>query len=72
MTTPKQVLNYHLKRLENKDPQIRLQAIEQLREIGDATVLEALQALYRNDDDELVRQAAQAAGRDIWSKQNRA
>lgn len=70
MTTPKQVLNYHIKRLGDKNPEARLQAIEELRKIGDLAALEPLQALYQNDDDMAVRRAAQAAGRAIWQNQS--
>ncbi len=70
MTTPKQVLNYHIKRLGDKNPEVRLQAIEELRKIGDAVALEPLQVLYQNDDDMAVRRAAQAAGRAIWQQQS--
>lgn len=59
---------YHLERLKNNLVQTRLDAINELRLIGDPRALEALEALFRNDPEEEVRKAAQQAGREIFMK----
>lgn len=69
MTAPKVVVNYHIKRLKDKNPDVRLNAIDELRKIGDADALEPLQALFKDEDDPKVRRAAQEAGREIWQMQ---
>ncbi|MEL6149280.1 MAG: HEAT repeat domain-containing protein [Chloroflexota bacterium] len=68
---PKVVVNYHIKRLKDKSPDVRLNAIDELRKIGDADALEPLQEVYKSDDNVDVKKAAQEAGRAIWqSKQS--
>jgi HEAT repeat protein len=66
MTT--RLIAYHLERLKNNLAQTRLDAINELRLLGDARALEALEHLYRTDPDEEVRKAAQNAGREIFMK----
>ena len=65
------LLEYHLSRLKDKSPLARIKAIQELVHIGDASVLETLQEIYKTDPDEEVRKAAQKAGREIFLK-NRA
>lgn len=69
MTVPRIVLNYHIKRLRDKNPQVRLNAIEELRKIGDPEAMQPLQEVFQNDDDMQVKRAAQQAGREIWQSQ---
>jgi HEAT repeat protein len=69
MSVPKVVINYHIKRLQDKNPQVRLEAIEELRKIASPDALEPLQAVFKDDDDVDVKRAAQQAGREIWSSQ---
>lgn len=66
MSTIKQIVNYHIKRLQDKNPEVRLNAIEELRKLGDIEAMEPLQTVFNNDDDLEVRRAAQEAGRVIW------
>ncbi len=66
MTT--KLIAYHLERLKNNLIQTRLDAINELRLLGDPRALEALEHVYRNDPDEDVRKAAQQAGREIFMK----
>lgn len=68
MSLHKKILEYHLRRLNDKDPQVRLKTIQELVELGDAAALEALQHTFQNDADDDVRKAAQAAGRAIFIK----
>jgi len=62
------LIAYHLERLKNNLMQTRLDAINELRLLGDPRALEALEQLYRSDPEEEVRKAAQAAGREIYMK----
>lgn len=70
MAVPKVVVNYHIKRLKDKSPQVRLNAIEELRKIGDPEAMQPLQEVFQNDDDMEVKRAAQQAGREIWQNQS--
>jgi HEAT repeat protein len=67
----KRILSYHLSRLEDHSPEVRLKAIEQLALLGDPEALDALQHIYQSDDDRAVRKAAQEAGRAIFLKSKR-
>lgn len=62
------LIAYHLERLKNNLMQTRLDAINELRLLGDPRALEALEQLYRSDPEEEVRKAAQQAGREIYMK----
>jgi HEAT repeat protein len=62
------LLEYHLSRLKDKSPQARINAIQELVHIGDTSVLEALQEVFKNDPDEEVRRTAQKAGRELFLK----
>lgn len=68
MSSVKRIVDYHINRLKDKRPEIRLQAIKELELLGDADALEALQWVYANDEDVDVRKAAQQAGRSIFLK----
>jgi HEAT repeat protein len=70
--TPKKVIDYHLARLKDKNPDIRLKAIQELELIGATETLKALRDVFENDEDSAVRKAAQAAGRAIFLKQQNA
>ncbi|MBZ0300431.1 MAG: HEAT repeat domain-containing protein [Anaerolineae bacterium] len=65
----KRIVTYHLSRLQDKNPSIRLKAIHELGLLGDPDSLNALQEVFRNDADPDVRKAAQEAGRAIFLKQ---
>lgn len=62
------LLEYHLSRLKDKNPQARINAIQELLLIGDTSVLESLQEVFKNDVDEEVRKVAQKAGRELFLK----
>lgn len=63
------VVDYHISRLKDKNPDVRLKAIRELQLLGDASALEPLRTVYQQDDDVEVRKAAQEAGRAIFLKQ---
>jgi HEAT repeat protein len=66
--TVKRMVAYHINRLQDKNPAVRLKAINELALLGDTDALEALQAVFQNDVDGEVRKAAQDAGRAIFLK----
>jgi HEAT repeat protein len=66
--TVKRMVAYHISRLKDKNPAVRLKSISELALLGDPDALEALQEVYESDDDSEVRKAAQEAGRSIFLK----
>jgi HEAT repeat protein len=62
------LIAYHLERLKSNRPDVRLDAIQELRLIGDPSVLSVLEQVYKTDAEPDVRAAAQAAGKDIFFK----
>ncbi len=68
----KKLLTYHLARLEDKNPEVRLKAIHEIELLGDADALDTLHQVYSSDSDLEVRRAAQNAGRAIFLKQQAA
>jgi len=68
---PNRVVNYHIGRLKDKNPEVRLKSINELRLIGDPEALGALEEIFRTDPDMEVRKAAQAAGYAIFTKQQK-
>lgn len=65
---PKQVIEYHIARLRDKNAPVRLKAIQELEIIGAVEALEILKEIFESDPDEEVRKAAQKAGRTIFLK----
>lgn len=62
------VTEYHIARLSDKRPEIRLDAIHQLVLLDSVEALDKLKEVYENDAEPEVRKAAQKAGRDIFLK----
>ena len=69
MSVNNRIVAYHIARLRDKNPDVRLKSIAELKLLADPAALDALQALYRGDPDMQVRRAAQEAGRIIFLKQ---
>ena len=69
MGVSKKLVAYHISRLRDHSPEVRLKSIHELAQLGDAEALEALQSVFANDSILEVRQAAQEAGRAIFLKQ---
>lgn len=65
----KQLVHYHITRLKDKNPAVRLKAITELALLGDPEALESLKVVFRDDIDPEVKKAAQEAGRAIFLKQ---
>ena len=66
MSNVKRVVAYHISRLQDKSPEVRIKAIKELELLGDTEALSALEDVYKNDEDVEVRRAAQEAGRAIY------
>ncbi|MEP7289986.1 MAG: HEAT repeat domain-containing protein [Chloroflexota bacterium] len=62
------LLEYHIGRLKDKNAEIRLKSINELKLLGDPTALEPLEQIFRTDSEPEVRKAAQEAGREIYLK----
>ena len=65
----KRIVAYHVSRLQDKSPDIRLKAIRELGLLGDPETFDVLQSVFKTDTDAEVRKAAQDAGRAIFVKQ---
>ncbi len=65
---PNRLVEYHIMRLKDKNMDVRLKSINELRLLGDPAALEPLEQLYRSDPEPEVRRAAQDAGREIFLK----
>jgi HEAT repeat protein len=63
------LVEYHIARLQDKNPTVRLKSIRELALLGDKAALPALEQVYRSDEDPEVRLAAQEAGKMIFFKQ---
>ncbi|MCK6577661.1 MAG: HEAT repeat domain-containing protein [Anaerolineae bacterium] len=68
MSVEKKLLAYHLGRLADKNPEIRLQSIRELADLGDVEAMSVLENVFKEDPDPAVRKAAQLAGREIFVK----
>ncbi len=68
----KRLLEYHISRLNDKNPEVRLKAIRELELLGDLEALEPLKDVYNRDSDPIVKKAAQEAGRVIFKSQKSA
>lgn len=64
----KQIVEYHISRLKDKSPDVRLKAIQELILLEDGDALEALKDVFETDSDDDVRKVAQAAGRELFLK----
>lgn len=66
VSTNDRLIAYHLARLEDKDPEIRLRSIAELVQLQATEALPALETLYFNDPDAQVRREAKRAGRALF------
>lgn len=64
----KRLIDYHIARLKDKRPEVRLEAIHQLVLLEAVDALGVLKQLYETDPDLEVKKAAQEAGRQIFIK----
>lgn len=68
MSAVERMIAFHVERLKDKNPAVRLKSIEELTLLEAVSALEALETVFRTDPDETVRQAAKKAGRIIYFK----
>ncbi len=69
MSAVERMIAYHVARLKDKNPDVRLKSIEELVLLGASSALSTLEELYRTDPDSTVRAAAQRAGRALYLRQ---
>jgi HEAT repeat protein len=68
VSAQKRLVEYHIGRLRDKNPEVRLKAIGELALLADTDALEALESVFKNDTNSDVRKAAQEAGRSVFLK----
>lgn len=68
MSAIDRMIAYHLERVKDKNPEVRIKSIEELADLEAEQALSTLEEIYRTDPDEGVRKAAQLAGRTIFTK----
>lgn len=62
------LVEYHLARLKDKNPEVRAAAARELGLLGDPAALDALEALFQTETDPAVKKAIQEAGRILYKK----
>ena len=62
------LVEYHIARLQDKNAEIRLKSINELRLLGNPDAMESLEQIFRTDPEPEVRKAAQEAGRELYLK----
>lgn len=68
MSATERLIAYHLARLQDKNPAIRVRSIEELALLEATEAYSTLEQIFRTDPDEGVRRAAQEAGRSLYLK----
>jgi HEAT repeat protein len=68
MDVQQKLIAFHLRRLKDPSPTVRLETIGQLHLIGGEESLDALREVFENDRDRSVRKAAQDAGLAIYNR----
>lgn len=66
MSAVDRMIAYHIARLQDKNPDVRLRSIQELTLLEAVQALDALEALYRNESDATVRDAARQAGLTLY------
>ncbi|MBN2471614.1 MAG: HEAT repeat domain-containing protein [Anaerolineae bacterium] len=62
------LVEYHIARLKDKNPEIRAASARELALLGDPAALPALEELFRQEEDPNVKAIAQEAGRILFKK----
>ena len=68
MSAVERMIAFHLERLKDKNPAVRLKSIEELILLEATGALDVLENVYRSDPDQTVRLAAKKAGRTLYFK----
>lgn len=71
MSATERLITYHLSRLQDKNPAVRIKSIQELALLKATEALTRLEELYRSDDDPAVRKAAQEAGKTLYLHQQK-
>lgn len=66
MSATERMIAYHMARLKDKNPDVRIKSIQELALLEATQALEPLKTLYDIDPDDRVRKAAQEAGRTLF------
>jgi predicted transcriptional regulator len=66
-TNIKRVVAYHISRLRDKNPDVRLKSIQELAQLADEDALVALQQAFQTETDAAIKRAAQEAGRTVFT-----
>lgn len=67
MSNAKRVVEFHISRLQDKNRDVRLRSINELKILNDPDALIPLRKVFEEDADPDVRKAAQEAGRTIFT-----
>jgi hypothetical protein len=62
----RRLVEYHVARLKDRNPEIRRKAINELRLLSDPLTLGALEQVFYKDEDFALRQLAQEVGLEIY------
>ncbi len=62
------MIAYHIARLKDKNPEVRLKSIHELDLLEAVEAFDALEALYRSESDPQVKEAARQLGRKLYLK----
>ena len=68
MSAIDRVVAFHIARLKDKNPEVRLRAIRELDLLGAVEAYDALETLYQNETDGAVRKAAREVGYRLFMK----
>jgi hypothetical protein len=66
MSATERMIAYHMARLKDKNPEVRIKSIQELALLEATDAYSLLKDLYDNDPDTTVRKAAQEAGRKLY------
>ncbi len=66
MSATERMIAYHLSRLKDKRPDVRIKSIQELALLQATQAFDALEEIFRTDDNPLVRKAAQEAGKTLY------
>jgi hypothetical protein len=66
MSATERMIAFHLARLKDKNPEVRIKSIEELALLQATDAYPTLEDLFRNDPDLDVRKAAQKAGKVLF------
>lgn len=70
-TATERMIAFHIARLQDKNPEVRLKSIRELELLNAVEAFDALETLYHNETDPAVKEAARTLGRKLF-KQMRA